>query len=46
MEFVRKVILVLLFASLFVFSGCQTTQVVEDPLILLELEPLPRNLEL
>lgn len=46
MEFVRKVVLVLLFASLFVFSGCQTTQVVEDPLTLLELEPLPRNLEL
>ena len=47
MEFVRKIIIAVFFGALFVFSGCKTTQVAaDDPLALLELEPLPRNLEL
>lgn len=46
MEFVRKIILASFFGAALLFSGCKTTEVVEDPLVLLELEPLPRNLEL
>lgn len=43
MEFVRKVICSLIVTL--VFTGCLSTKNIEDPLVLLELEPLPRHVE-
>lgn len=43
MEFIRKIICSLIVAL--VFTGCLSTKNIEDPLVLLELEPLPRHVE-
>ena len=46
MEFIRKVIIwPCIFFLLQLLIGCASTNIVDDPLVLLELDPLPQNVE-
>lgn len=46
MEFIRKVIIwPCIFFLLQLLTGCASTNIVDDPLVLLELDPLPQNVE-
>ena len=46
MEAVRKISIVFLFVFLSLFIGCASKEVaVEDPLVIAEITPLPKNVQ-